>query len=119
MAHAHHSDIWVGRDSSLNRHRGSFHYYYYYLSRLADLLAKDSTSIDPAHVINISSIASIVGETEDFLSASGSGVWSCKSYSVRASVCFILHFVSDGPSKAAGDDSSNAFHLIKDSGWTQ
>ena len=86
----------MGRIDSLHCHRGSFHYY---LSRLADLLAKDSTSMDPAHVINISSVASIIGDSEDSLSAPGSGVWSCESYSIWASVCFILHLFQMDPVK--------------------
>lgn len=49
---------------------------FYTTSGLADLLAKGSTSIDPAHVINISSVASLIGEAEDALSAPGTGVWS-------------------------------------------
>lgn len=49
-------------------------------SGLVDLLEKDSTNVDPARVINISSVADIEAESEGSLSDAGNGVWSCKSY---------------------------------------
>ncbi|KAF7972253.1 hypothetical protein HWV62_18566 [Athelia sp. TMB] len=49
---------------------------FYVTSGLTELLAKDSTAYDPAHVINISSTASVSGSAEGGLSAEGNGTWS-------------------------------------------
>ncbi|KAF4578313.1 hypothetical protein EYR40_001525 [Pleurotus pulmonarius] len=49
---------------------------FYMTSGLADLLEKDSTNVDPARVINISSVAGIEAESEGSLSDAGNGVWS-------------------------------------------
>jgi repressor of nif and glnA expression len=45
---------------------------------LTDLLAKDSTSVDPARVIMISSVAGVSPHVETEVSEAGSGVWSCE-----------------------------------------
>ena len=44
---------------------------------LSDLLMKDSNNIDPARVINISSIASVRPRGESLLGSEG--YWACKS----------------------------------------
>lgn len=45
---------------------------------LTPLLEKDSTNVDPAAVINISSVASLVAVTESStLAEPGHGLWSC------------------------------------------
>jgi len=49
---------------------------FYMTAGLADLLAKDSTSIDPGRIINISSAASVSAHAENLLSNAGSGTWS-------------------------------------------
>lgn len=50
---------------------------FYMTSNLADLLAKDATSLDPGRVINISSVASISTAAEgSHLSGAGNGLWS-------------------------------------------
>jgi len=50
---------------------------FYLTSALTPLLGKDSTNVDPASVINISSVASLVAVTEDSaLSGPGHGLWS-------------------------------------------
>ncbi|KZP13833.1 NAD(P)-binding protein [Athelia psychrophila] len=49
---------------------------FYVTAGLTELLAKDSTSYNPAHVINISSTASVSGAAEGGLSAAGNGTWS-------------------------------------------
>ncbi len=46
--------------------------------RLTELLAKDSNNTDPARVINVSSIASLVAvSTDSALADKGHGLWSC------------------------------------------
>jgi len=50
---------------------------FFLTSALTDLLAKDSNNVDPARVINISSIASLVAVTEESaLAGNGHGLWS-------------------------------------------
>ncbi|KAJ7237704.1 hypothetical protein B0H12DRAFT_102533 [Mycena haematopus] len=49
---------------------------FYMTAGLTDYLTKDSTSRDPARVINISSTASVVPHSEGDLSAEGNGTWS-------------------------------------------
>lgn len=49
---------------------------FYLTVGLTELLAKDSTSVDPAHIINISSNSSVSGEAQGPLSAEGHGTWS-------------------------------------------
>ncbi|KAJ7891377.1 hypothetical protein B0H14DRAFT_1074411 [Mycena olivaceomarginata] len=49
---------------------------FYMTAGLSDYLAKDSTSTDPARVVNISSTASVMHSSEGPLSDSGNGVWS-------------------------------------------
>ncbi|KAH8114189.1 rhamnolipids biosynthesis 3-oxoacyl-reductase [Phellopilus nigrolimitatus] len=50
---------------------------FYMTAGLADLLAKDATSLDPGRVINISSVAGVSAHTEgSSLAAEGSGLWS-------------------------------------------
>ena len=56
------------------------------ISSLTDALAKDSNNLDPARVINISSIASRL--TSSTLTIEGHGVWSC-SWS-----CFVFRVVT-------------------------
>ncbi|KAJ7290170.1 hypothetical protein C8J57DRAFT_1492904 [Mycena rebaudengoi] len=49
---------------------------FYMASGLSEYLAKDSTSLDPGRVINISSTSSVVPYSEIPVSAAGNGVWS-------------------------------------------
>ncbi|KAF8874778.1 hypothetical protein CPB84DRAFT_1966899 [Gymnopilus junonius] len=49
---------------------------FYMTAGLSDLLAKDSTNLDPGRVINISSTASVEPASEGALSAEGNGTWS-------------------------------------------
>ncbi|KAF7353868.1 hypothetical protein MVEN_01072500 [Mycena venus] len=49
---------------------------FYMTAGLSDYLSKDSTSTDPARVINISSTASVNPHSEGELSAEGNGTWS-------------------------------------------
>ncbi|KAF9460870.1 hypothetical protein BDZ94DRAFT_1323714 [Collybia nuda] len=49
---------------------------FYMTSGLSDLLAKDSTALDPGRVINISSTASVDPGSEGALSGEGNGTWS-------------------------------------------
>ncbi|KAL4251044.1 NAD(P)-binding domain superfamily protein [Abortiporus biennis] len=50
---------------------------FYLTAALTDLLAKDSNNLDPARVINVSSIASLVAVSNDStLASSGHGLWS-------------------------------------------
>jgi NAD(P)-dependent dehydrogenase (short-subunit alcohol dehydrogenase family) len=49
---------------------------FYMTSGLTELLARDSDALDPAHVINVSSVASVSGSAETSLSPGGSGTWS-------------------------------------------
>ncbi|KAJ7290167.1 hypothetical protein C8J57DRAFT_337488 [Mycena rebaudengoi] len=52
---------------------------FYMTSGLSDYLAKDSTSLDPGRVINISSTASVEPNSEGPLSEAGNGTWSYQS----------------------------------------
>jgi NAD(P)-dependent dehydrogenase (short-subunit alcohol dehydrogenase family) len=52
---------------------------FYTTAGLTDYLIKDSTSTDPARVINISSTASVIPHSEGELSAEGNGTWSYQS----------------------------------------
>jgi len=49
---------------------------FYMTAGLTELLCKDSTNLDPARVINISSTASVEPEAEHLLSGPGQGTWS-------------------------------------------
>ncbi|EKM76446.1 hypothetical protein AGABI1DRAFT_115784 [Agaricus bisporus var. burnettii JB137-S8] len=49
---------------------------FYMTAGLTDLLAKDATNLDPGHVINISSTASVDPHCEGALSEAGNGTWS-------------------------------------------
>jgi len=49
---------------------------FYVTAGLTPLLVKDSTNLDPARVINISSVAGLSPHTESPLSGEGNGTWS-------------------------------------------
>ncbi|KAJ7577374.1 hypothetical protein C8J56DRAFT_970719 [Mycena floridula] len=49
---------------------------FYMTAGLTELLCKDSTNMDPARVINISSTASVEPASEGYLSGPGNGTWS-------------------------------------------
>jgi len=49
---------------------------FYMTAGLSDLLAKGSTNLNPASVINISSTASVEPQSEGALSSEGNGTWS-------------------------------------------
>ncbi|KAI0786985.1 rhamnolipids biosynthesis 3-oxoacyl-reductase [Abortiporus biennis] len=66
-----------GWDRVMNLNVKSIFYYRHNSFRLTDLLAKDSNNLDPARVINVSSIASLVAVSNDStLASSGHGLWS-------------------------------------------
>jgi len=73
---------------------------------LSELLSKDSTSLDPGRVINISSTSSVDPQSEGHLSSAGSGTYSCayliSFYSILPLTSAVHESVSDNTSKAAG-----------------
>jgi len=62
---------------------------YYMTAGLSELLSKDSTSLDPGRVINISSTSSVDPQSEGHLSSAGSG-----TYSYNTSKAAVNHLTS-------------------------
>ncbi|PPQ96450.1 hypothetical protein CVT26_005122 [Gymnopilus dilepis] len=89
-----------------------------FYSMLSDLLAKDSTNLDPGRVINISSTASVEPGSEGALSAEGNGTWSSKALALTLLIFYSsVNAICPGlfPSKmtayglkTAGEEAFNA-----------
>ncbi|KAG6375809.1 NAD(P)-binding protein [Boletus reticuloceps] len=77
-----------GWDNIMALNVKSIFYYDVYL-RLSSWLAKDATATDPAHVVNISSTASVSAHSESLLSADGNG-----TYSYNVSKAAVNHLTS-------------------------
>jgi NAD(P)-dependent dehydrogenase (short-subunit alcohol dehydrogenase family) len=52
---------------------------FYLTAGLSSWLAKEATAADPAHVVNVSSTASVTPHAEGIVSADGNGTYSCQS----------------------------------------
>ncbi|KAG7097598.1 hypothetical protein E1B28_004934 [Marasmius oreades] len=72
---------------------------FYLTVGLTDLLKKDSTSLDPGRVINVTSNASIMASTEGEVSAEGHGIWSYNPSKAAANQLTSSLAVELGPSQ--------------------
>ena len=66
--------------------------------RLSSWLSKDATAVDPAHVINVSSISSVSPNPEGLMSVGGSGTYSCQSAIPSfLTLCHLIIIISSSP----------------------